>query len=68
MDFGFEQMSLNRIEARCELPNIGSARVMEKIGMTYEGVLREQMYTKGAYRDVKMYSILRREWAAAKPV
>ena len=62
LEFGFRRMELNRIEARCEVPNIGSARVMEKIGMSYEGLLREQMFVKGRYRDLKMYSILRREW------
>ena len=60
--FGFARMQLNRIEARCEAPNIGSARVMEKAGLTFEGLLREQMYEKGRYRDMKMYAVLRREW------
>jgi ribosomal-protein-alanine N-acetyltransferase len=61
--FGFTSMGLNRIEARCEVANVGSARVMEKVGMTFEGVLREQVYEKGRYRDMKIYAILRREWA-----
>ncbi len=62
--FGFEELGLNRIEARCVPPNIGSARVMEKAGMTYEGTIREQVYVKGSFDDLKMYSILRREWRA----
>ncbi len=32
--FGFENMQLNRVEARCMIDNIGSARVMEKSGMS----------------------------------
>jgi ribosomal-protein-alanine N-acetyltransferase len=60
--FGFGTMRLNRIEARCLLDNIGSARVMEKAGMRYEGILRQHMYAKSAYHDLKMYSILRQEW------
>lgn len=59
--FGFGRMGLNRLEARCVAENTASARVMEKAGMTYEGTLREQMFIKGAYRDMKLYSILRRE-------
>ncbi|MGQ0549721.1 MAG: GNAT family N-acetyltransferase, partial [Armatimonadota bacterium] len=39
MAFGFGAMRLNRIEARCDIPNIGSARVMEKAGMKFEGIL-----------------------------
>ncbi|MDR7482064.1 MAG: GNAT family protein [Armatimonadota bacterium] len=62
MRFGFEVMALNRIEARCEIPNVASARLLEKVGMTFEGILREHVYGKGRYRDMQMYSILRREW------
>jgi ribosomal-protein-alanine N-acetyltransferase len=61
--FGFQVMGLNRIEARCEVPNIASARVMEKVGMQFEGVLRQHVFAKGRYRDMKIYSILRSEWS-----
>jgi ribosomal-protein-alanine N-acetyltransferase len=60
--FGFETMQLHRIEALCEVPNIGSARVMEKCNMRYEGTLRGRFYVKGSHRDLKIYSILRDEW------
>ncbi len=61
--FGFDGMSLNRIEARCIAENAASARVMEKAGMTYEGALRQREFIKGAYRDMKIYSILRSEFS-----
>ncbi len=60
--FCFGWMDLNRVEARCIAENTASARVMEKAGMTYEGTLREREYIKGAYRDMKLYSILKREY------
>jgi ribosomal-protein-alanine N-acetyltransferase len=60
--FSFGRMGLNRVEARCIAENTASARVMEKAGMTYEGTLREREFIKGAYRDMKLYSILRREY------
>ena len=59
IEFGFEVMNLNRIEARCMLDNIGSAKVMEKVGMRYEGILRHVYYIKGSFLDLKMYSIIR---------
>lgn len=62
--FGFDKMKLNRVEARCNVLNIASARVMEKAGMTFEGVLRQQMLVKGHFDDLKMYSILRDEYRA----
>lgn len=64
MAYGFEELKLERIQARCMEQNIGSARVMEKVGMTYEGTLRRLIFIKGAFHDVKMYAILRDEYAA----
>ena len=61
--FGFERMNLNRIEARCIAENAASARVMQKAGMAYEGTLRQREYIKGAYRDIKLYAILREGFA-----
>ncbi len=60
--FGFRTMQLNRVQAICEIENVASARVMEKVGMTFEGRLREYMFFKEHYRNLKMYSILREEW------
>ena len=62
ISFGFERMGLNRIEARCMTENVASARVMEKAGVTYEGTLRKREFIKGAYRDIKLYAILRSEY------
>lgn len=58
---GFGYMNLNRIEARCIAENTASARVMEKAGMAYEGTMRQRELMKGAYRDMKLYAILRDE-------
>ena len=60
--FGFEEMQLNRIQAICEVANIASARVMEKAGMQFEGVLRNYNQHDGKPLDMKMYSIIRKEW------
>lgn len=66
IDFGFREMRLNRIQGRCVVENIASARVMEKAGMKMEGVLREYEYEVsdkvGVYLNIQMHSILRREW------
>ncbi|MBE9097240.1 GNAT family N-acetyltransferase [Tychonema sp. LEGE 07203] len=67
MEFGFREMLLNRIEAKCKVSNIGSARVMEKVGMQLEGILRQQIFVKGEYWDLKIYSILRDDFFASRP-
>ncbi len=61
--FGFEKMGLNRIEARCKLLNIASQKVMEKVDMKFEGIMREGLFAKGFYHDLKVYSILKKEFA-----
>jgi len=60
--YGFEKMNLNRIYARCFMENIGSQKVLEKVGMKFEGILREQMFIKSKFSDMKIYSILRKEY------
>ena len=62
LEFGFSRMELNRIVARCFPENIASERVMQKVGMTYEGTLREHLFLKDAYQSLKVYSILRSEY------
>ena len=61
ISFGFERMGLNRIEARCIAENTASARVMHKVGMIREGMLRQREFIKGSYRDMELYAILKSE-------
>lgn len=62
IDYAFESMDINRIEAQHELTNPSSGRVMEKCGMRKEGVLRQRLYNKGKYVDVALYAIVRCDW------
>lgn len=60
--FGFENLGLNRLEARYMNGNSASRRVMEKVGMTFEGVHYGSMLIKGDYRDVGVCAILRNNY------
>lgn len=62
MRFGFWQLRLHRIEARYMIGNDRSRRVMEKVGMTYEGVGRDSMHVKGRYVSIGTCAILRNEY------
>lgn len=62
IDFGFHSLNLVRIEASFETGNLASLRVVEKLGMTYEGTLRKNVVIKGEHRDSRVYSILREEY------
>lgn len=60
--FGFEELRLNRIYATYFTHNPASARVMQKAGMTFEGILRQHVVKNGEYIDLGMYSLLREEY------
>ncbi len=62
LEYGFTTLGLNRIEARYMTGNLASRRVMEKLGMTFEGMSRSSLFVKGAYRDVGTCAILKDEF------
>jgi [ribosomal protein S5]-alanine N-acetyltransferase len=64
VQYGFEDFDLYRIGAKVYTNNIGSIRVLEKIGMSREGCLRGYRRVFDAPKDVFVYSILRDEWRA----
>jgi RimJ/RimL family protein N-acetyltransferase len=63
LQFGFSELQMHRIYATCDPRNVASTRVLEKLGMTYEGHMRETMHIRDGWRDSLLYSILRREWS-----
>ncbi|XP_027120850.1 uncharacterized protein [Coffea arabica] len=49
---------LERLEALVDVANVGSQRVLEKVGFSKEGVLRKYCLLKGKPRDMVMFSLL----------
>lgn len=62
IDFGFRELRLHRIWADSDPANVGSWRVLEKLGMRREGHMRENARIKGAWVDSLIYAVLDREW------
>lgn len=60
--FGFENLSLNRIECKFIKGNDASLRVMEKNQMQFEGIIRGGMLIKGNYKDIGLCAILRKDF------
>ena len=58
----FEKMNLNRIYARHLGKNPASGKVMKKIGMKYEGLLRNHEKKWGEYEDLLYYGLLKEEY------
>jgi RimJ/RimL family protein N-acetyltransferase len=60
--FGFTELRVHRIWADCVADNVGSAAVLQKVGMQLEGRLREKEYYKGRWWDTLIFAILDYEW------
>ena len=64
VEYGFKVLRLNRIQARHMTNNPASGRVLQKLGMAYEGTHRQATRRFGAYQDLAVYAILRSEYLA----
>lgn len=63
--YGFETLDLHRIIATCQPENIGSWRVMEKLGMLREAHFRKVFaVNETTWLDEYLYAILAEEWFA----
>ena len=58
LNFGFEELNLHRIGAGCAVDNKASAKVLEKVGMQYEGRHRKILPLKSGWSDNFEYAIL----------
>lgn len=61
VEYGFEEMIVNRIEAFYDPLNQASRRVLEKNGFQFEGILRKRFLKKGEYIDAALSSIIKED-------
>jgi len=59
--FGFTDLNLNRIYAHHFKQNPSSGRIMQKVGMTHEGSLRQHVKKWDRYIDIEVYGILKED-------
>ena len=64
VQWGFEERGLAKVFARADARNTNSLRVMEKLGMIREGLLRSHLERRGERIDEVYYAVLRTEWLA----
>jgi RimJ/RimL family protein N-acetyltransferase len=65
LQWAFDTLDLNRVQAETDTRNRASARVLEKLGFLREGTLREDCVVNGDVSDSWVYGLLRREWRAS---
>ena len=62
IEFAFEKMGMNRITIRCALENKASEKVASLLGFSFEGIEREGERTHDLFLDLKVFSLLKREF------
>ena len=66
VNYAFDNLKLERVEAMAQSENLASRRVLEKSGFALEGTLRHFAYIGGTYRDVCYYGILQLDCETSK--
>lgn len=56
--WAFGEGGFHRVQATCRPENVASWRVMEKVGLAREGLLRDHLLIRGRYRDSYLYAVL----------
>lgn len=64
--FAIEEAGLHRIWAGVQESNVRSWRVLERLGFTYEGNHRQEIFIDGDWRDQRFYTLLNHEYDRMK--
>lgn len=64
LNWGFDNMSLNRIEAQVHPSNKPSLKLLERFGFVREGLLRQAGFWLGKHHDLYQYALLRSEYVS----
>lgn len=59
VEFAFETLHLNRVEAACLPHNAASIRLLEKVGFSREGYARKYLCIEGRWQDHILYGLVR---------
>jgi [ribosomal protein S5]-alanine N-acetyltransferase len=62
LDFAFDTIGIERLEARASVANGRGNGALRKIGAVQEGVLRRSFLRNGSYHDQVLWSLLAEEW------
>ncbi len=62
LSYGFEELGLNRIYLFTEVDNIAAQKLFERVGFKREGILKQDVYSHGAFADRIAYGILKEDW------
>ena len=62
IDYGFNELGLNRIEIKCASENNKSQAIPQRFNFMKEGIMRQAEFVNENFLDIILYSILKKEW------
>jgi len=62
INYSFNDLQLNKLWVRCAIENVRSCNIPKQLGFSFEGIERQGELLNGKYYDLKVYSLLRKEW------
>ncbi|MFK7950615.1 MAG: GNAT family N-acetyltransferase [Saprospiraceae bacterium] len=62
INYGFKHLDLNRILIRVATENFKSKRIPQRLGFTYEGTLRSDLFQNNRFLDIEIYGLLKSEF------
>ncbi len=62
--YAFDELLLNKVEILCATENTHSCAIPQRLGFTFEGVLRQGEWLYDHYVDLKLFGMLATEWRA----
>lgn len=63
LEFAFETLDVYRVEAEVDPRNLGSIRLLDKLGFSKEGLLPERWFLYDEWCDSALYGLLRQDFS-----
>lgn len=63
IDYLFHALGLGRVGATCDVANVPSSKLLDRVGLRREGTLQSALFHHSSWHDVLVYGITRDEWA-----
>ena len=57
LNYCFQDLSIQRIQAKCTIDNVSSEKVMQKAGMQREAIMKKYFYINDEYKDALLYAV-----------
>ncbi|MBR6633674.1 MAG: GNAT family N-acetyltransferase [Clostridia bacterium] len=62
LEYAFNELELNRVEARVMEGNTASVSILNKCNMTHEGTFTQELFVKGEFKNVMHFAICRKDY------